>query len=146
MPKHLTVTQASLTSLFVYLVGQAVAFVPAISSQQQQLISVGSLVIAAVFALAHLVQDFAANKAKITLSDLEGGIRSLAKEEVGKVPFTQIAEDVVSGHGLSDVEGLVKSELNKILLATGLEHAQAQADAAVVAATPVASPVVPPAV
>lgn len=121
MPKNLTATQASLTALFIYIVGQAVAFVPSLSSSQQNLISAGSLVIAAVFALIHLVEHFAAAGSGVTLTDLESGIRSLAKDEIAKVPFTQIAESALDGKGLSDPKALVQSELNKILLRTGFE-------------------------
>lgn len=131
MPKHLTVTQATLTAAFIWIVGQAVAFVPSISNEQQVLVSAGSLVIAAVFAVVHLVRDFTISKTKITLADLEDGIRTLAKDEASKIPVAQIANDVLSAHGLSNVEQLVKSELNKILLASGLETQKAAAVAEV---------------
>jgi hypothetical protein len=145
MPKHLTVTQASVTALLVWGVGQAVAFVPSVSNSQQILISTGSLVIAAVFAALHLVgAAVVASKQKATLGELEGGVRTLAKDEIGKINLTKVAEGVISAHGLNNVEQVVRDELNKILVRTGLEQAKVQAnppgpESAVVHGTPVES-------
>lgn len=129
MPK-LNVTQASVTALFVWIVGQVVALVPNLGNEQQVLVSAGSTVIAAVFAIVHLVQDYATQKKHITLAELEDGVRNLVQNEVGKVNFAQIAEGVIAGHGLGNISAVVRSELDKILVASGLEQQKAAAQAA----------------
>lgn len=52
MPK-LNITQASITSIIVFILGQVVAFVPSLSTDKQVLISAGTAVVAAVFAIVH---------------------------------------------------------------------------------------------
>jgi hypothetical protein len=145
MFSKLTVTQASVTALFVSAVGVVCSVVTPLSGEKSAILAAGSLVIAAVFAVVHLIEAIHASKVKVTLTDLEDGVRALAKDEIGKVNLSAVAEDVVSAHGLSDISGLVKQELNKILVATGLEQAKATAVLPVEAPAPVTDPAVVPA-
>jgi hypothetical protein len=135
---RLNPTQASVTAALIYVVGQVVAFVPSLSAEQQNLISIGTLVIAIVFAAIHLmhviievVRDFAAGKAKVTLSDLEGGIRSFVRDEISKTDLTAGVEQVVAGKvpTVADLRGLMQSEL-RALLGAGTPPAPAPAAAA----------------
>lgn len=130
--RHLTVTQASVTSLFTAVVGVVLSVVTPLAPEKQAIVAAGGIVIAAVFAVAHLVAAIHAGKVKVTLSDLESGIRALAQDEVGKVNFSAVAEAVLNAHGLSDVGGVVRGELNKILVSNGLESAKAEAAVPVV--------------
>lgn len=124
MPK-LNVTQASITSLFIYLIGQLVAFIPALSPEKQSLISTGSLVIAGVFALVHgvesavsLVREYLASKNKVTLADLESGIRSFAQDEISKVNLTGDVEKLLDDRHLptlADLTTAVQTEIRKLL-------------------------------
>lgn len=143
MPKHLSVTQASVTSLFTAAVGVVVSVVTPLSGEKQAIVAAGGVVIAAVFAVIHLVEAIHASKVKITLADLESGIREVAQEEVAKVPVQRVAEDVIRAHGLSDIGSLVKAELDRILVATGLEQAKVAAQAAAVTPAAPADPNVP---
>lgn len=124
IPK-LNVTQASVTSLFIYIVGQAVTFVPGLSPEKTQLISVGTLVIASVFGLIHvihavvdLVAQYIAGNQKVTLSDLEGGVRNLAKDEIGKINITSEVENLLAGKklpSLTDIEQAIDKKISDAL-------------------------------
>jgi hypothetical protein len=59
---HIKITQAGLISLLVTVVGQVVAFVPSIASDQEILISAGSTVIAAVFMVVNSIHALAGSK------------------------------------------------------------------------------------
>lgn len=121
---RLNPTQASITAAVIYLIGQVVAFVPSLSSEQQELVSIGSLVVAIVFAAIHLVhaliglvRDFMAGRVKLTLSDVEDGVRSLVRDEIGKTDLTADVEKAVAGKvpTVTDLRGLVQSELRDLL-------------------------------
>lgn len=113
----LSPTQAGVTSLFVYIVGQAVAFVPSLSNDQQQLISIGTLVIAAVFMLVHaahaaigLVQQFIDGRQKVTLAELEDGVRRITQDELGKVDLASLATSAMAGQ----LPTLVEQEVSRL--------------------------------
>ncbi len=59
---HLKITAAGVIALFVTVVGQVVAFVPSLKSREETLISVGSVVISAVFLVANAVHAQAGAK------------------------------------------------------------------------------------
>lgn len=121
---RLNPTQASVTAAVIYVIGQAVAFVPSLSGEQQNLISIGSLIVAIVFAAIHLahlvvdvVRDFAAGKVKLSLSDVESGVRSLVQDELSKTDLTGDVEKVLSGRipTESDLRAAAQAELRKLL-------------------------------
>jgi hypothetical protein len=64
---HIKITSAGLTALLVTVVGQVIAFVPSLASDQQILISAGSTAIAAVFLVANAVHALAGSKAPAAL-------------------------------------------------------------------------------
>lgn len=133
IPK-LNVTQAGVTSLFIALIGQIVAFLPSLSSEQTALVSGGSFVIAAVFAGIHAFSDFGevvsdarTGKVKVTLTELEDGIRTFADDEISKVKqinpadIEKIFNELLDGK-LPDVKSIEQSVENKIkeILSGGL--------------------------
>lgn len=135
---RLNPTQASVTAAVIYVIGQLVAFVPSLSAEQQNLISIGSLIVAVVFAVIHLahavidvVRDFAAGKVKLNLSDVEDGVRSLVQDELGKTDLTADVQKVLAGRipTESDLRAAAQVELRKLLG----ESAAAQAPSAVAA-------------
>jgi hypothetical protein len=123
---HLSIKQSGLTSLFVMIVGQLVAFVPAFGPDKQALIAAGTTVIAAVFLIANAIHAVVASK--VTAGDLEGGVQTLVKSELDKVDFNALVKDGLSGQNLS---ALVQGELSKILSAAAVR---------IPAAAPAASP------
>src|SRR5438270_5561150 len=109
--KRLNVTQAGLTSLVIAVIGQVVAVVPALSPEKEGLISTASLVIAAVFALAHIAQQLIDGKHAVSLKELEGGIRQVAQgaayDAIQQVDLNATAKAAVDGQ---DIAGLVRAE------------------------------------
>lgn len=57
------ITQGEILAALTFVVGQVVAFVPSIASDQEILISAGSSVVAAVLAIAHAIRYAADSKA-----------------------------------------------------------------------------------
>lgn len=127
---HFKITQASLISALTFIVGQVVAFVPNLASDQQVLISAGTAVISAVFLIANSVHALASSK--LSAKDLEGDVSAFVKSEVSKVDFNGIVTDVTS-HGVKGLEAQVsaevQAELRKIL---GTPPAPAPAPAAAI--------------
>lgn len=149
---RLNATQASITAAFIFIVGQIVALVPSLGAEKTQLLSIGTTVITVVFLLVHLghaaigvIRDFTSGKVKVTLGEMEGGIRSLAQDEIGKVNLSQKILELLSGRlpTTSDITGIVQAELRKLL-----GQGQSPAPATVVnsfAGDAPASPATPPA-
>ena len=145
---HFKITQASLITALTFIVGQIVAFVPAFGPDKQILISAGTALISATFLIANAIHAVVATK--VSAKDLEGDVVSMAKTEVGKLNVNALVHDAISGQ---NIEQLVKNELNKVLIAAGLEAkrqetiAEAPAPVApVVEVTPVQAPVSVPVV
>lgn len=107
---HFKITQASLISLFTTVVGFLVAFVPNFASDQQVLIAAGTSTLSAAFLIANAVHAFIASK--VSVSDLEKGIRDLAKDEIGKVNLNGLVQDALKGVNL---DSLVRDELSTVL-------------------------------
>lgn len=122
---NLSVTQASATSLLIFIVGKVVAYVPSLAPEKAAAISTGTLVIAVAFAAVHavhsvvdLVAQYVASNQKVTLADLEQGIRSLAKDEIGKLNLTSDVEAVLSTKSfpsIADAEGAAEAKVKELL-------------------------------
>lgn len=104
---HLKVTQAMLVSAFTFVVGQVVAFVPALGPDKQNLISAGSAVISAIFLLANSVHHLA--DSNVSAKDVETGAINAARQEVGKINLNQLVADAVSAQSVPDLEAKVEA-------------------------------------
>jgi hypothetical protein len=109
---HLSITKASVTSAFTFVVGQVVAFVPAFGPDKQALISAGTSLIAAVFLIANSIHKLA--DSKVSIKDVENHAIEVAKAELGKVNLDSLAANAVNGN-LPDVPSLVRREIATVL-------------------------------
>lgn len=118
---HFSITQASVTAGFVWIVGQAVAFVPSISNDQQILVSAGSAVIAAIFLVANAVHKLA--DSNVSATDVKAGAidaaQAAAQAELGKVDLNALAQNAVQGRvpTPAQIEQLVERSLQDKLTA-----------------------------
>ena len=110
---HLKVTQAGLVSALTFIVGQAVAFVPAFGPDKQALISAGTAVISAVFLVANAIHHLA--DSNVSARDVEAGAIAAARSEIGKVDFNSLVSDAVNAKSLPDLERLVGAEVQRIV-------------------------------
>lgn len=121
MKTHFSITQASVTAGFVWIVGQAVAFIPSISNDQQILVSAGSAVIAAVFLVTNGVHKLA--DSNVSATDVKAGAidaaQAAAQAELGKVDLNVLAQNAVQGRvpTPAQIEQLVERSLQDKLTA-----------------------------
>ena len=80
---HLKVTQAGLLALLTTIIGQIVAFVPQLASQEQLLISIGSTAISLGFLLANAIHAVAS--AKLSTSTLELDVEAAVHRILGQL-------------------------------------------------------------
>jgi hypothetical protein len=113
---HFSITQASVTSAFAFIVGQVIAFVPSFAQDQQVLISAGTAVISAVFLVANSIHKLADSNVNTQAVVEQAGDHAVAvaKAEVAKVDLNGLAQSAMSGN-LPDVKSLVRTEMATVL-------------------------------
>lgn len=157
MPKSLSTLQASITSVFIFIVGQVVAYVPSFGTEQAHAISIGTTVIAAIFALVHagleiagVAGDAKAGKVKLSFEDIKDDAKALIEDEISKIKtinpadVEKIAQNLFEGKipSLKQIEDTVENKL-KQLLSGGVSLNVALPVAPVAPPVPVEQPVAP---
>lgn len=130
MSKSLSTLQASITSVFIFIVGQVVAYVPSFGTEQAHAISIGTTVIAAIFALVHagleiagVAGDAKAGKVKLSFEDIKDDAKALIEDEISKIKtinpadVEKIAQNLFEGKipSLKQIEDTVENKLKQLL-------------------------------
>ena len=137
MRKSLTVTQASVTALFVTIVGQVIADVPAWAAYKSQVISGGSIVIAAVFVVANAVHHLAESRAPARQEILRDA-HAVIRDEVGNINFDVLVRDAVNARGLPDLEQKIRAEVQRVF--SGMLNPVVETQTAIASTPPMAYP------
>jgi hypothetical protein len=111
---HLKITQAGLVALLVTIIGQLVAFVPALAPDKQILISAASTAVAAAFLIANAIHALIATK--VSSKDLETDLHTFVSTEVGKLDVNAIVDDAVTAKlDAKNIPSIVHAEFLKLL-------------------------------